>query len=187
MEREIIREKLLVDVARHRLGKTREYVVRRDYNFSLDGFRPYPLSDLYLVSPGGDIRTRAGLLLAQRLDREGYCLVSIQVDGKKKSERVHRMVAQTFLDNPENKPWVNHKDGVKHNNRLTNLEWCTAKENHEHAKNVLKVGMYTVTVDQILIAKIQSLTDTLVDLKKRDDCTRAMEEKINRALREIGR
>lgn len=63
----------------------------------------------------------------------GYIIVSLHLNLKIKQFRVHRLVARAFIPNPENKPYVNHIDGNKQNNRVDNLEWCTAQENSIHA------------------------------------------------------
>jgi hypothetical protein len=64
----------------------------------------------------------------------GYYEVYLYEEGRKRiHSRIHKMVAKTFIPNPENKPWVNHKDGDKLNNYVDNLEWTTPKENAKHA------------------------------------------------------
>ena len=66
-------------------------------------------------------------------DKDGYKIVRLYYKNKAKCEKVHRLVAITFIPNPLNKPQVNHKDGNKSNNHISNLEWSTAKENVNHS------------------------------------------------------
>lgn len=75
-----------------------------------------------------------------------YPTYNLTLNGKKKQVKVHRMVAETFIPNPENKPIVNHKDGDTHNFHVSNLEWVTASENSQHAQNtgLMKNGDYTI-------------------------------------------
>lgn len=90
--------------------------------------------DNYEVSSLGNIRNvRKGNILKLGYFRTGYVSVSLNQDSKAKKYSVHRLVALAFIPNPENKPQVNHKNGVKDDNRLVNLEWMTQSENQIHA------------------------------------------------------
>lgn len=73
---------------------------------------------------------------------DGYEYVTLRLNHKKRSFRVHRLVAEAFVPNPNNLPEVNHIDGNKTNNKSTNLEWCSHRDNIEHALNtgLIKIG-----------------------------------------------
>lgn len=71
----------------------------------------------------------------------GYAQVKLHVNGKGYTKRVHRLVAITFVPNPENKPQVNHIDGNTLNNCVENLEWSNGSENTLHARRILKRGI----------------------------------------------
>lgn len=64
---------------------------------------------------------------------KGYLVVSLSKENKHKNYKIHRLVAETFIPNPNNYPQVNHIDGDKHNNNINNLEWCSCKQNIKHA------------------------------------------------------
>ena len=65
-------------------------------------------------------------------DKEGYPRRDLYKNGKSKTKRIHRLVAEAFIPNPESLPQINHRDEVKDNNNVENLEWCTNKYNSNH-------------------------------------------------------
>jgi len=74
-----------------------------------------------------------GLKKRKIVQNNGYQYITLHIGKKSKSFYVHRLLAQAFIPNPENKPQVNHINGVKLDNRIENLEWVTCKENSQHA------------------------------------------------------
>lgn len=100
--------------------------------------------DLYQVSNLGNVKRKKGYqskterMLVHTNNGFNYLSVNLSKNGKKTRFYIHRLVATAFLDNKENKEEVNHIDGVRTNNKLTNLEWVTRSENHHHRYQVLK-------------------------------------------------
>ena len=93
----------------------------------------------YYVSNTGLVMNKEGKILKQTKDTNGYLQVSIWKNHKRYMCRVHRLVANAFIVNNENLPYVNHKNGKKDKNHKLNLEWCTPSYNNLHAyKNGLK-------------------------------------------------
>lgn len=95
--------------------------------------KPFPLNPRYLVTSDGHILSMTNGEPLKPTDLRGYKRCHLRIDGKGKSMLVHRVVAITFLDNPENFKEVNHKNGIKHDNRVENLEWVTRERNMSHA------------------------------------------------------
>jgi hypothetical protein len=116
------------------MGKTEQWKM-------IEGF------DLYEVSNTGKIRTkdrvvnngvgtfvRKGKALKPADNGKGYLKLVLKQDGRSKKAYVHRLVADAFIPNPENKPCVNHIDNDPSNNHVENLEWCTHQENMDWMK-----------------------------------------------------
>ena len=94
--------------------------------------------NIYYASTEGHIENSRKRLKSYTIN-SGYEAIKLTKEGKKKAFLVHRLVALTFLPNEEDHPEVNHIDGNKSNNALSNLEWCSRSENKQHA---LKLGLY---------------------------------------------
>lgn len=102
-----------------------------DQNIGVSNIGRVRSYDRYFTQKDGKIILIKGVLYKIRYDKDGYPKVHIK-SSYKLSDRVHRLVAETFIPNPENKPQVNHINGIKDDNRVENLEWCTLGENRRH-------------------------------------------------------
>lgn len=102
---------------------------------TLDQVLGRPELKIYEICDNGDVISnyrQNPIVLKPGKDHKGYLRVSL----KDKTYKVHRLVAMAFIENVDNKPQVNHKDGNKQNNNVDNLEWCTNSENQIHANKM---------------------------------------------------
>ena len=102
------------------------------------------------------INNFTGKIIKPHTDINGYQRIGLRVKGKQKKFYIHRLVAGAFIENPKNKETVNHKNGVKSDNSVVNLEWMTNKENLKHAYDtgLKKRNYYT---QNILVKKIAQI------------------------------
>lgn len=90
----------------------------------------------YITSKNGVTRFWKGKILKQTLNPDGYPMCILSKNGKSNLYGVHRLVAKSFIPNPEQLPVVNHKDEDKTNNNVENLEWCTVAYNNIYGKRI---------------------------------------------------
>ena len=102
----------------------------------------------YSVSDIGEIRNDTTNKLLKLSMQQGYYQVTLSINKKPKRFRAHRLVAEAFIPNPEHKPYVNHIDGCRSNNHISNLEWCTPAENTQHA---VRTGLMKPTREKAVV------------------------------------
>jgi len=96
--------------------------------------KPHPTQTDYLITEEGDVYSRKFRKLKKMKQRtERYKAINLWNNGKEKAHYVHRLVAETYIPNPDNLPEVNHKDEDKTNNNVANLEWSTHADNVQHS------------------------------------------------------
>lgn len=91
--------------------------------------------DRTVVNSGSKLQILKGGLVKMAYDKDGYLKFTLHKDAKRYYKRAHRVVSETFIPNPENKPIPNHLNGIRDDNRVENLEWATSSENISHGKN----------------------------------------------------
>ena len=141
---------------------------------------------LYQVSNLGNVKRLVSKkclkerLICRSIDRYGYVKRVLCNDKKMFHFTEHRLVAKAFIPNPLNKPAVNHINGIKTDNRLENLEWCTNKENSKHARETglqdtkgISHHKCKLTEEQVLEIRKIGFSETRTALSKKYDVSRA--------------
>jgi hypothetical protein len=97
-------------------------------------FKPIKDYPHHLINKNGIVyNSKTGNYIKPNLGRRGYFTISLCINGVCKTKTLHRIIANCFIPNQDNKPEVNHKNGIKTDNRIDNLEWVTHKENLAYA------------------------------------------------------
>ena len=119
----------------------------------------YQISNFGKVKSVSRFQSTTERILKQEFDKKGYKRVRLSINNKSKKFQVHRLVAIAFIDNPYNKPEINHKDGITFNNCFLNLEWCTHSENMKHA---FKIGLQSFKGEKNNQSKLVCLTGVCI-------------------------
>jgi len=134
--------------------------------------------DQYQVSNKGRVRNKLKnkIYSTTRCDTKGYNIVGLyDENGKRHTKKAHRLVAAAFIPNPGNKPQVNHMNCNKLDNRVSNLEWCTNRENMDHAmRNGLRVKKRGVNSEKSKITRVQL------------ECARDLRRDFNVSYKQLG-
>ena len=136
-----------------------------------------------LVEDNGGFYKKKGRVLKKHLAKSGYELLILSVKGQQKHCKVHRLIALTFLEKEEGKNFVNHKDGNKSNNNVSNLEWVTPKENVKHSLHTLLNNNNGYKYKKEIIEDYTKNNMMLVELKKKYKCHN---ETLKNILKEAG-
>jgi len=141
-----------------------ENIVKDITNFANVKINPNETASNYKIDKRGQIINKQNKLLRYHIN-SGYCSVKIETDNNVSIYcQVHRLVALTFLKNPDNFEIVNHKDENKLNNNIENLEWCTVTYNNAYSHNI-KVKQIDIKTN-IMIKMFDSISDACRELNK---------------------
>lgn len=124
----------------HHIGVFTFYIIMEIWK-KIEGFENYEISNLGGLKVNLKFRKNReyqSKILKPSKDKDGYFRTALTNNNKRFMKNIHRLVAENFIKNNFNKPCVNHINGIKTDNRVENLEWCTVRENNIHA---IKLGL----------------------------------------------
>ena len=134
-------------------------------------WKPVKDYENYMINNLGQVKSVARMGTPERILKphyvKGYVQYELLKDGKRKGFKAHRLVAEAFIPNPDNKKEINHINGNKHDNSVFNLEWCTTSENQLHSHYVLRKGIVKVkqySLDNKLIKVWDSIKEASKNL-----------------------
>lgn len=135
---------------------------------------------IYRISNTGKIWScKRKIEMKQKLSK-GYLLIGLYKEGIQKTFSVHRLVSKAFIENPLDKKEVNHIDENKINNKVSNLEWCTSKENANHGTRNKRITNWLINCDNTNIRGVAMLD-------KKTDAILAEFQTVNDAYRHLGK
>ena len=140
-----------------------------DYLYQASNLGRIRSLDMNLLGRNNTYRTKKGIVLKQSFDKNGYLKVSL--NGKTKKS--HRIIAELFIDNPNNLPEINHIDGDKTNNKVDNLEWCTRQHNIKHS---IDSGLQATSETSVCSIKIMQFDKNNTFIKEYNSMREAEKE-----------
>lgn len=139
---------------------------------------------LYKVSTLGRVKGKHRIK-SQQDNGKGYLMVRLNKNGESRWHLVHRLVAKAFIENPQNKPTVNHIDGNRKNNKFNNLEWATYSENNLHSyrsngrKSALAVPIYCIETGKIYKSSYDASKETGIPQSSINRCANGIFKSTN--------
>lgn len=137
----------------------------------------------YAVSNIGNVYSyKSNRVLKPNIDRNGYARVPLYRNGRKQYRQIHRLVAEAFIDNSDNLPCINHKNSIRNDNKVDNLEWCTHSYNNKYAyekgnrskmfgsDNGKSVPILQLNLNGELIKEFESMHICARELKLQQSC-----------------
>ena len=146
---------------------------------SIDGFKGYSMNEVSAV-----FSHKSNKWLKPKIDRYGYKVYGLSIDGNMHTVTAHRLVAKTYIPNPDNLPCVNHKNENKLDNGIENLEWCTVKYNDNHGTRNERMAdtKKTLPVIQILPNGLKRMFPCVKDASRATGINRCQISRVCRGL-----